>query len=68
MKDTEMIIFSANGQDSSVTFYKGIGKQDPILDEQMSPCYETSWIDQGDMVSLTASRPLECDIANSYVI
>lgn len=71
MKDTEMIIFSADGPNSAVsyTYCTGVG-DDPTADDKFEACYDSSYvINTNGTITLTATRPLECStIANSYVV
>ena len=41
MQDTEMVVFSSNGLDSSVATYYGIGTVKPLEDDNMAECYDT---------------------------
>lgn len=71
MAYTEMVIFSANGSTcSSVTAFKCFEKHHDVFPEPtLQPCYTTSYKQNTDgTVSLTASRPLDCGIEDSYVV
>ena len=61
MTDTEMVIFSANGSQSSVQFVYGQGEQDPVPDPALSACYSSFFVvHTDDTVTFTTTRPLEC--------
>ena len=61
MDGTEMVIFSANGDSSSVGYYYSTGETKPTADPSFAACYDSSFVNNGDgTVTLTASRPLEC--------
>ena len=73
MDGTEMVIFSANGDSSSVGYYYSTGFTEPTADPSFAACYDSSFVNNGDgTVTLTASRPLECSETDfgggSYVI
>ena len=69
MTNTEMVIFSANGDDSTATTYKGKGDTDPDLQPEMQKCYDVVHNKNDDgSISIYASRPLDCGIEDSYVI
>lgn len=68
MTDTEMVIFSADGNSSSVDFYYSTGNIEPAADPDIASCYETSHSKQGKQIRFTATRPLECDVKDSYVV
>ena len=42
MVDTEMVIFSANGDASAVQNYYGVGQATPQADSAMAACYTTT--------------------------
>ena len=73
MTDTEMVIFSANGDDSALQTYYGVGQTTPQADDALTACYTTT-ISQadGDFVNFTATRPLDCGIedfgGDNYVV
>ena len=72
MQDTEMVIFSANGDSSALETYYGIGTVTPELDHDMLECYDWSVTNNGDKVNFLARRSLECDVhdktGGSYVV
>lgn len=73
MQDTEMVIFSANGSSSGVSFVYGVGKTYPEDDSALSACYNTGYEQNTDgTITVTASRPLECSVTDygggNYVV
>ena len=70
MTNTEMIIFSADGQQSTAKTYYSKGEQDPELEDSLQSCYKTTKQVDADAgtVTITASRPLDCGVKDSYVI
>ena len=62
MHNTEMVIFSANGDASALQTYYGIGTTKPQADPALSACYTTTITQANGMVNFTASRPLDCGI------
>ena len=73
MQDTEMVIFSANGDSSALETYYGIGTVKPMEDDAMAACYETK-ITKGDdgYINFLTTRGLDCDATDysggSYVV
>ena len=70
MENTEMVIFSANAASSSVLAYKGGAPgTKPTVEPTLQSCYTTKTVQNNDgTIFLTAERPLDCGIAESYVI
>jgi len=71
MVNTEMIVFSANNAASTsyATTYFSRGEETPILDQKMQACYTTAIYEGGnDMIQFITTRPLDCNIADSYVV
>ena len=74
MTNTEMVIFSANGSQSAVSFVYGQGEQDPVDDAAFAACYSSSFVVHSDStVTITTTRPLECSgitdpNGDSYVV
>jgi len=69
MTNTEMVIFSADGADSSATTYYSKGENDPTLQETLQSCYETSVkTKKNNFVEFTTKRPLDCNVEDSYVV
>lgn len=68
MKDTEIVFFSADGKNSEVTFWWSKDDDTPDKDNTYAPCYDTSFTEDGDMINFIATRPLDCQIKNTYVV
>ena len=69
MKDTEMLVFSADGDASSVETYYSKGKKTPEADASLIECYTWSkTVGEDDWVTFAVTRPLDCGIESSYVI
>ena len=74
MTNTEMVIFSADGDSSAVSYSYGTGYSYPEPDSGQENCYNYSYIKNSDeTVTMTATRPLECtgitDLdGSSYVV
>jgi len=70
MIQTEMVIFSAYGKDTStVTTYYSTSKDDPDLDTTTQPCYTSTITDLGNnYAQFITTRPLDCGIPDSYVV
>ena len=69
MFNTEMVIFSANGDQSSVTTYSSAEETDPVLQPELQSCYDPVFnVNDDGTVTIYASRPLDCGVEDSYVI
>jgi len=69
MIDTEMVIFSADGNASSVGTYYSSGKTTPLADDTLASCYTTGFtVNEDTSVTFQVTRPLNCEIDNSYVV
>ena len=69
MKETEMVIFSANADSSSALTYYSKTTEPPTLDDTLQACYTTSYTVNADStIFFKATRPLDCGVANSYVV
>jgi len=68
MKDTEMVIFSANGASSSVGNYYSAGEDTPTPYPTIDGCYTSQFTEVDGFVIFNTTRPLDCGIANTYVV
>jgi len=69
MTNTEMVIFSANGAQSSVDNRYATAHATPADYPIVDGCYTSSWAETADgFVQFTVTRPLDCNIASTYVI
>ena len=69
MFDTEMVIFSADGDASSVATYYSSGKTTPQPETTLDSCYTTAFTVNADTsVTFQVTRPLNCEVDNSYVV
>ena len=70
MMNTEMVIFSANGDTSSVGNYYSKTEEKPNPYTTVDSCYTTT-IDTASVsgyVIFNTTRPLDCNIADTYVV
>lgn len=67
MTNTEMVIFSANGNRSGISTVYGVGTTDPRNDNNMMACYSSSFVQDtaANTVTITATRPLDCGITDA---
>jgi hypothetical protein len=69
MQDTEMVIFSADGENSIVSTYYSSGFKDPDPDPTLTACYNWSkYVNEDSSVKFFVTRPLDCGIESSYVV
>ena len=69
MTNTEMLIFSANGDKSDMETYYGIGDEDPQKQPELQECYTTtSKVKSDGFVEFTTTIPVDCGFTNSYVV
>ena len=69
MIDTEMVIFSADGDSSSAETYYSTKHDTPSSDPSQQACYTTTITQQDDgYTKFETTRPLECGTSNSYVV
>ena len=68
MTNTELVVFSANGDSSAVTTYYGTGNLKPEALPSLQSCYTWQRIMTSSDIELVATRPLDCNVPESYVI
>jgi len=69
MVNTEMVIFSANGDSSEVQNYYATTYSTPTAYPTVDGCYTSSNEATSDgYIQFTVTRPLDCGIDNTYVI
>lgn len=68
MVNTEMVIFSADGTSSSVGNYYSTTEDTPQPYPTVDSCYTTSISPGTGFVVFNVTRPLDCGIANTYVV
>lgn len=68
MENTEMVIFSTKGATGSVQTYYSPGFDTPNSEPTLQSCYSTSQSIDGNNYEFVTTRPLDCNVADSYVI
>jgi len=69
MKETEMVIFSANADSSTALTYYSVQEGPPTLEPTLQSCYTTSYtVNTDGTIFFKATRPLDCGVTDSYVV
>ena len=63
-----MVVFTALADESTAQTWKGVGNEWPVSYEKTKDCYSTTFHKTDTGVLFNTTRPLDCNIKDTYVV